>query len=63
MLERIVTGNAEAICLVASLVIAASIFVAVAWRALRMKRPDVGRFAQLPFETPTPAASRRPDER
>ncbi|HVU22485.1 MAG TPA: hypothetical protein VHE13_00065 [Opitutus sp.] len=29
--------------------VAATIFLAFAWRALRMNRRDVDRFAQLPF--------------
>lgn len=54
MFERLITGHAEAICTIAAFAVAASIFVAVAWRAVRMDRAKAGRFAHLPFETPTP---------
>ena len=35
---------------------ASTIYVAFFWRALRMKRPQLEHFENLPFDTATPAA-------
>ena len=35
---------------------AASIYLTISWRALRMKRPQLERFENLPFATATPPA-------
>jgi hypothetical protein len=58
MFQRIITGDPEAICTIIAFAVAASIFLAVAWRALRMQRTQTDRLAELPFDTPTPAARR-----
>lgn len=63
MLERITKGDPEAICTIIAFVVAASIFVAVAWRALRMKSRQVDQLSQLPFATATPPASHDTTER
>ena len=55
MFQRLVFENSAALFTIAAFITAASIYVTFAWRALRMKRPQVARFAQLPFDTATPA--------
>lgn len=57
MFRRLVLENSTALFTIVAFITAASIFVMFAWRALRMKRPQVARFENLPFETPTPSAS------
>jgi hypothetical protein len=56
MFQRLVLEDSAAIYTVAAFSVATSIFVTVAWRALRMRRSQVDRLAQLPFETETPAS-------
>ena len=57
MFRRLVLENSAAIFTIVAFVTAASIYVAFTWRALRMKRPQLSRFENLPFETPTPPAT------
>lgn len=54
MFERLILQHSAALYTIAAFSVAASIFIAVSWRALRMSRSQVDRFSQLPFETPTP---------
>lgn len=56
MFRRLVFENSAALCTIVAFITAATIYMAFAWRALRMKRPQVARFENLPFETATPAA-------
>jgi hypothetical protein len=56
MFQRLILEDSAAIYTVAAFSVATSIFVTVAWRALRMGRAQVDRFAHLPFETETPAS-------
>jgi hypothetical protein len=56
MFRRLVFENYAALFTIVAFITAASIYVAFAWRALRMKRPQIARFENLPFETATPAA-------
>ncbi len=63
MLERLSKGDPEAICTIVAFAVAASIFVAVAWRALRMKPQQTDRLSQLPFLTPTPPSRRESPHR
>lgn len=56
MFRRLVFENSAALFTIAAFITAASIYVAIAWRALRMKRPQLARFENLPFETETPPA-------
>jgi hypothetical protein len=56
MFRRLVFENSAALFTIVAFVTAASIYVMFAWRALRMKRPQVTRFENLPFETATPSA-------
>lgn len=56
MFQRLILQDSAALYTIAAFSVAASIFIAVAWRALRMNPSQVDRFAQLPFETATPAS-------
>jgi hypothetical protein len=59
MFRRLVFENTAAFFTIAAFITAVSIYASIAWRALRMKRPQVAKFENLPFETATPAATRR----
>jgi hypothetical protein len=56
MFRRLVFENTAAIFTIVAFFTAVSIYVAMTWRALRMKRPQVEKFENLPFATATPAA-------
>lgn len=58
MFRRLILEDTAALYTIVAFITAASIYVTFAWRALRMKRPQVAHFENLPFETPTPAARR-----
>ena len=54
MFHRLAFEDSAALFTIAAFITAFTIFVTIAWRALRMKRPEVERFESLPFATPTP---------
>lgn len=56
MFKRLILDDSAALYTIAAFSVAASIYAAVAWRALRMRRAQADRFANLPFETETPAS-------
>jgi hypothetical protein len=56
MFRRLALEDSAELFYLAAFITALCIFVCVAWRALRMKRPQVEHFEGLPFSTPTPAA-------
>lgn len=56
MFRRLVFEDSAALFTLVAFITAVSIFVTIAWRALRMKRAQVARFEQLPFDIATPAA-------
>jgi hypothetical protein len=56
MFERFVHGSSAEFITIVAFIFASSIFVAISWRALRMKRSQIEHFANLPFTTETPAA-------
>lgn len=58
MFHRLVFENSAALFTIVAFITASSIYVTFTWRALRMKRPQLARFENLPFETGTPAAVR-----
>ena len=60
MFKRLIFEDSAALFTIAAFVTAVSIFVTISWRALRMKRPQIERFAHLPFITETPAARHDP---
>lgn len=57
MIARFIVAHLTALSTAAAFAVAASIFIAVAWRAIRMRTPQIDHMAQLPFETPTPACT------
>ena len=56
MFKRLVLDSSVTVVTITAFVTAASIYVAFAWRAIRMKGPQLARFENLPFATATPAA-------
>jgi hypothetical protein len=56
MFRRLVFEDSAALFTIAAFITALSIFVTITLRALRMKKPQVERFENLPFEIPTPSA-------
>ena len=56
MFNRIVYGDCAVLFTIAAFSVAASIFVTISWRALRMKRPQIEHFESLPFLTEKPAS-------
>ena len=56
MFHRLVFEESAALFTIAAFVTACSFFVTIAWRALRMKRPQIERLENLPFAPPTPSA-------
>ena len=61
MFRRLVFENSAALFTLVAFVTAASIYVMFAWRALRMKRPQIAHFENLPFDTATPSARHEAD--
>jgi hypothetical protein len=57
MFRRLIFEDSAALFTITAFITAASIYVTIGWRALRMKRPQLSRFENLPFSTPTPAAN------
>ncbi len=57
MFQRLITQDSQALYTIAAFAVATSIFTSFAWRALRMRRPQIDHLANLPFETPTPATA------
>jgi hypothetical protein len=49
MFRRLIFEDYTAACLIVAFTTVATIFLGFAWRALRMSRTQVDRFAQLPF--------------
>ena len=60
MFTRVVYADSAALGAAAAFAVAASIFITVSWRALRMKRPQIERLENLPFAAATPAARHEP---
>ena len=56
MFRRLILEDSAALFTVAAFITASSIFVTIAWRALRMRPTQVARFQNLPFDIATPAA-------
>jgi hypothetical protein len=62
MFNRLIYGDSTAIFTIAAFAFAASIFITISWRALRMKRTQVEHFAQPALRRRPPASQRRPNE-
>lgn len=56
MFKRLILEDSAAIFTLVAFITAVSIFIAITWRALRMKSPQLTRFENLPFASETPAA-------
>ena len=56
MFHPLVFENSAALFTLEAFITAATIYLTFASRALRMKRPQVERFENLPFEIATPEA-------
>jgi hypothetical protein len=62
MFNRIIYGDSTAIFTIVAFAFAASIFITISWRALRMKRSQVAHYENLPFLIATPACVRGDSE-
>lgn len=56
MFRRLIFEESAALFTVVAFITASLIYVSFAWRALRMKRPQLKHFENLPFDTATPCA-------
>lgn len=56
MFRRLIFEDSAALFTIVAFITASVIYVTFAWRALRMKRPQLARFENLPFDTATPSA-------
>lgn len=56
MFRRLIFEDSAALFTIVAFITALSIFVTIAWRALRMKASQVRRFENLPFVIATPSA-------
>ena len=61
MFDRIAHGDSAELITIVAFSFAASIFITISWRAMKMGRAQIERFANLPFSTATPEASHEPD--
>lgn len=57
MFRRLIFEDSAALFTFAAFITASSIYITIAWRALRMRREQLEHFENLPFETATPSAS------
>jgi hypothetical protein len=60
--KRLILEDSATLFTIAAFITALSIYVAITWRALRMKRPQIERFAQLHFAIATPPARHDSDD-
>ncbi|RFC49278.1 MAG: hypothetical protein DUW69_001001 [Verrucomicrobia bacterium] len=51
MFKRLILEDSSIWYLITAFVTAATIFLIITWRAVRMPRAEVDKFAQLPFTT------------
>ena len=56
MFKRLILEESATLFTLVAFITAASIFLTIGWRALRMKRPELARFENLPFAAETPSA-------
>lgn len=56
MFKRLILEESATLFTLVAFITASSIFLTIGWRALRMKRPQLDRFENLPFATETPSA-------
>ena len=53
MFKRLILEDSSTVYVLAAFVVAATIFLCITWRALRMPRAQADRFSHLPFNTDT----------
>ncbi len=63
MFKRLVFEDSAALFTITAFITAFSIFVTISIRALRMKKPQVEHYENLPFDTATPSAHDAHDAR
>jgi hypothetical protein len=51
MFKRLIFEDYATICTLIAFVVAATVFLATVWRAIRMPRAQIERFANLPFDS------------
>lgn len=61
MFRRLALEPSVALWTIAAFLTAVSIYVAIGWRALRMRRPQLEQLENLPFITATPPARHEAD--
>jgi len=61
MFDHVVYGDSAAVITIGAFAAAASIFISISWRALRMKSAQIDHLANLTFTTATPAACHESD--
>ena len=62
MLNRVVFENSTAIYTIVAFAVAATIFLVISYKAIRMDRSQTDKFSDLPFSTPTPPAQNGPTQ-
>lgn len=60
MFRRLILEDSATIFSIVAFVTAAVIFLFITWRALRMPRPQIERFANLPFNSESASAHHDP---
>lgn len=61
MFRRLIFEDSAALFTIVAFITAFSIFVTIAWRALRMRRSEIEHFENLPFTAATPSAHESDD--
>ena len=61
MFRRLILEDSAALFTVVAFITAASIYLTIGWRALRMTRPQLAHLERLPFATATPSATHDSD--
>ncbi len=51
MFKRLIFEDYAVLCTLIAFIVAATIFLATVWRAIRMPRSQIDRFANLPFDS------------
>lgn len=59
MFKRLIFEDYAALCTLIAFIVAATIFIATVWRAIRMPKAQIQRFANLPFESDSPSHDER----
>jgi hypothetical protein len=60
MFKRLILEDWSVLCVLTAFVTAATIFLAITWRALRMPRAQAEHFARLPLAPDSPSSRHDP---